>query len=136
MLVIGAELVACEVAEYLAHQGKKVTIMRRGTEVATKVGPNIRAPLLKRLEEKDVTMLTGIRYQRVTEQGLEITTREGQAKTLPADTIVLAAGSTSEQQLYQEIKDKIASIYLVGDAMSPRTIGDAISEAHQAALAI
>lgn len=136
VLVIGAELVACEVAEYLAQQGKRITIMRRGPEVATKVGPSIRAPLLKRLKEKDVAMLTGVRYQRVTGEGLEITTGEGETRTLPADTIVLAAGSTPEQRLYQEIKDRVASVYLVGDAVSPRTIGDAISEAYLAARAI
>jgi pyruvate/2-oxoglutarate dehydrogenase complex dihydrolipoamide dehydrogenase (E3) component len=44
--VIGGELVGCETAEYLAEKGKKVTVLRRGKEMAVDVGPSQRGPLL------------------------------------------------------------------------------------------
>jgi len=49
-------------------------------------------------------VLTEIRYNEVTLDGLVVTTREGERKTIEADTIVLAAGSTPDKKLYEEIK--------------------------------
>jgi 2,4-dienoyl-CoA reductase-like NADH-dependent reductase (Old Yellow Enzyme family) len=65
--VIGGELVGCETALYLMERGKKVTIMRRGPELATKVHHFIREPLLGRLQFKGVSMLTGVEYEEITE---------------------------------------------------------------------
>jgi len=136
VVVIGAELVACEVAEFLTQQGKKVTIMRRGNEIASKVGPSIRIPLLDRLEKQGVAMLTGVTYHDVDGNKLTITTKDGTRKTLEADTIVLAAGAVPNQGLYQEIKDKVIAVKLVGDCVSPRNIREAITEGYEAGLAI
>lgn len=136
VVIIGAELVACEVAEFLAQQKRRVTMVRRGPEVALKIGPSVRAPLLKRLKDQGVTMLTGVTYHEATEQGLTITTKEGQRKTLEADTIVLAAGAVPNQGLYQEIKNKITATYAIGDCVAPRNIHEAISEGYHTALTI
>ncbi|MFC2016303.1 FAD-dependent oxidoreductase [Chloroflexota bacterium] len=136
VVIIGGELVACEVAEYLVQKGRKVTLMRRGPEVAQKVGPNIRTPLLSRLKEKGVTMLTDVTYHQATAKGLVVTTKDGERRSIEADTIVLAAGAVPNQRLYQEIKDKVPTVHLVGDCVSPRTILDAITEGHQTGLTI
>ena len=136
VVVIGAELVACEVAEFLAQQGKKVSILRRGSEVASKVGPSIRIPLLDRLEKQGVTMLTGVTYHKVDNNKLIVTTNDGTRRILEADTIVLAAGVVPDRELYQEIKDKIAEVKLAGDCVSPRNIREAIIEGYEAGLAI
>jgi len=82
------------------------------------------------------TMLTGVTYREATEQGLTITTKEGQRKTLEADTIVLAAGAVPNQGLYQEIKNKITATYAIGDCVAPRNIHEAISEGYHTALTI
>jgi NADPH-dependent 2,4-dienoyl-CoA reductase/sulfur reductase-like enzyme len=136
VVVIGAELVACEVADFLTQQGKRVTIARRGLEVASKVGPSIRPYLIDRLTEKGVAMLTGITYHQADEKGLVVTTKEGERKILEADTIILAAGAVPDEGLYLDIKDKIPEVKVVGDCVSPRTIGDAITEGFYAGLAI
>ncbi len=136
VVVIGAELVACEVAEFLAQQGKKVSIFRRGPEVASKVSPSIRIPLLDRLEKQGVTMLTGVTYHKVDDNKLTITTKDGTRRTLEADTIVLAAGAVPNRELYQEIKNKVTEVKLAGDCVSPRNIHEAITEGYEAGLAI
>ena len=136
VVVIGAELVACEVAEFLTQQGKQVSILRRGNEVASKVGPSSRVPLLARLKQQGVTMLTGVTYHQLAANELTITTKEGVRQTLEADTIVLAAGAVPNRELYQKIKDRIATVKAVGDCVSPRNIREAIAEGCQAGLAI
>jgi NADPH-dependent 2,4-dienoyl-CoA reductase/sulfur reductase-like enzyme len=136
VVVMGGELVASEVAEFLAANGKKVTMVRRGPEMAQKVSPSLRGFLLERLKNAGISMLNGVTYDRATEEGLVIKTKDGERKTIEADTIVLAVGAVSEQRLYQEVKGRVAEIYLVGDSVSPRRIGEAIAEGFQTGLAI
>jgi 2,4-dienoyl-CoA reductase-like NADH-dependent reductase (Old Yellow Enzyme family)/thioredoxin reductase len=136
VVVIGGEMVACDVAEFLAGRGKRVTMMRRGHEMAEKINPRTRKPLLERLRNAGVNMLAGVSYEEVTESGVTIKTREGEGKTIKADTIVLAAGAVSERKLYDDIKDVLPEVYLVGDGLSPRKVGEAIAEGFQAGLKI
>lgn len=132
--VIGGELVGCETAEYLADQGKKVTIMRRGPELAQKLGPSLREPLMKRLNTKGVTILTGIDYEAITEAGVVITTREGGRSTIEADTVVLAAGARPDTELFTSLEGKAAEIYCVGDCVRPRGIREAIEDGYRVGL--
>jgi len=128
VVVIGGELVASEAAEFLAAQGKKVTMLRRGNQMAQKVNPVLRDNLLERLNKAGIKMLTGVTYKTASDKALIITTGDGERKTLKADTIVLAAGAVSERDLYNEVKDQFGAIYLIGDSVSPRTLRDAIDE--------
>ena len=131
VIVLGGEMVGCEAAEFLAEKGKKVTVTRRSPEMALGVGHNLRAFFLGRLSEKGVTLLPEIRYNEVTPGGLVVTTKEGEKKTIEADTIVLAAGSIPDQKLYQDIKGRVAEVHCVGDCVAPRKIRDAITEGYR-----
>lgn len=126
--IIGGELVGCETAEFLADQGKEVTVMRRGPEMATGVGPTTRDFLLSRLLDKGVTLLREVRYDGVSPKGVIVTTRDGEERTIEADTVILAAGSVPDTGLYEAVKGKVAEVYHIGDCVEPRTIRDAISE--------
>lgn len=128
VVIIGGELVGCETAEFLAEKGKKVTVMRRGPEMALRVGLTLRKFFVDRLRQKSVALVTDVRYDEVTPHGIVVTTREGERKTIEADTIVLAAGSVSDRKLYEEIKRMVPEIHLIGDCVEPRTIRDAIAD--------
>jgi len=136
VVVIGGEMVGCETAEFLADRGKKVTVTRRGAEMALGVVQVLRSFFLERLKQKGVTLLPGVKYEEITPQGLVVMTKEGEKKMIEADTIVLAAGSTPSQDLYPELKDKVLEVYLVGDCVKPRTIRDAMTEGRLAAMKI
>jgi len=60
-------------------------------------------------------VLTEIKYDGITTEGLAVTTKAGERKTIAADTIVLAAGSIPDKRLYEEIKGEIPEAYLAGD---------------------
>jgi len=126
--IIGGELVGCETAEFLADRDKQVTVMRRGAEMATSVGPSNRDFFLSRLLDKGVTLLREVRYDGVSPEGVIITTKDGEKRTIEADTVVLAAGSVPDAALYKAIKDRVSEVYCIGDCVEPRTIRDAISE--------
>jgi NADPH-dependent 2,4-dienoyl-CoA reductase/sulfur reductase-like enzyme len=131
VVIIGGETVGCETAEFLAEKGKKVTVARRGSKMALGVGLILRPFFLSRLSEKGVTLLPEIRYNEVTSDGLVVTTKEGEKKTIEADTIVLAAGATPDQKLYEDIKGRVAEVHCIGDCIAPRKIREAITEGYR-----
>ncbi len=129
VVVIGGELVGCETADFLSQSGKKVTVVRRGPEMAMKMYPSNRQALLARLEERGVTLLTGVReYEAITGEGLVIIDSEGKRRMLAADNIVLAAGAIPNNRLAKAIEGKAAEVHFVGDCVEPRRILDAIHE--------
>lgn len=134
VVVIGAELVGCETADFLAEKGKKVTITRRGPKMATRIGPGVREMLLGRLAALGVNMLTGVEYERITDKGLAITTKDGAKQTIEADTIVLAAGARPNRELLKALEGKVPEVYNIGDSAEPRKIADAITEGYRVAL--
>ena len=136
VVVIGGGMVGCETAEFLVEKGKKVTVTEVAPEMVLAVGPTLRTFFLNRLLEKGVTLLTEIRCDEVTPAGLVVTTKEGERKTIEADTIVLSVGSISDRKLYEEIKGKVSETYLVGDCVEPRTIRDAVADGFRIALHI
>lgn len=104
--------------------------------MALGVGRTLRAFFLGRLLEKGVTLIPEIKYNEVTSNGVVVTTKEGEKKTIEADTVVLAAGAIPERKLYQEIKGKVPEIHCIGDCVAPRTIRDAIAEGYRIGLEI
>ncbi|MCJ7655137.1 MAG: FAD-dependent oxidoreductase, partial [Dehalococcoidia bacterium] len=136
VVVIGGELVGCETALYLVERGKKVTIMRRGPKLATKVHHFIREPLLGRLRFKGVSMLTGVEYEEITEAGVVIRTGTGERKLVEADTVVLAAGAVPNTELLAALQGKVARVFSVGDCAEPRGIREAVEEGYRAGLDI
>ncbi len=136
VIVIGGELVGCETGEFLAEKGKKVTITRRGLEMAADMALAERDLQLARLNSKEVTMLAGVKYGEVVDEGLSIITREGEKRTIEADTIVLAAGARPNIELLEALKDKGYVTHLVGDCIEPRRIMEAVYEGFEVGRAI
>jgi len=134
--VIGGELVGCETALYLVEQGKKVTIMRRGPELAAKVQQFIREPLVGRLQFKGVSILTSVEYEEITEAGVVIRTGAGERKVVEADTVVLAAGAVPNTELLADLQGKVARVFSVGDCSEPRGIREAVEEGYRAGIDI
>ena len=57
VVIIGGDLVGCEVAEFLADKGKEVTVLRRTPYMANKINPDMRMILVDRLKQKGVRLI-------------------------------------------------------------------------------
>jgi 2,4-dienoyl-CoA reductase-like NADH-dependent reductase (Old Yellow Enzyme family)/thioredoxin reductase len=128
VVVIGGELVGCETADYLVQKGKTVTIVRRGPSMAADLNPRARDNLLASLTRNGVTMLTGVRYEEITDKGLVITNKEGQRQNIEADTIVLATGAAPDTELATQLEGQGITLHLIGDCVTPGKIADAIRD--------
>jgi len=133
VLIIGGGMIGCEVAEYLASKGKKVTILEMLERVGNDIGPTIRWVILSRLKESGVKMEVKAKVTGVTEKGV-VVERNGEEEEFIGDTIVVASGMVPT---HKDLHDHNNSeIYIIGDAASPRRIKEAVEEGTKVGLYI
>jgi 2,4-dienoyl-CoA reductase (NADPH2) len=165
VVILGGNAVGLETALLLAHQGtlspdvlyflascraeswdtledlmdtgnKQVTIVEMAKRAGKDIGQSTRWTVMAELKRLGVRVLTQTKALAVTSAGLEVE-REEEGKTLlPADTVVLAAGSRSVNSLESELTGAGFETRVVGDAVSPRNALEAIKEGFFAGLDI
>jgi len=100
-------------------------------EMLPKIGPDLgmatRWVLLQELRRLGVKTITNARVVEIR-PGEVIYEVEGEKKSEPADSVVLALGSVPNQELVEELKKAEIEFEMVGDAKEPRKIIDAIHE--------
>ncbi|WP_033318511.1 NADPH-dependent 2,4-dienoyl-CoA reductase [Streptomyces yerevanensis] len=67
------------------------------------------------LRHRGVTMIPGVRYDRIDDEGLHVTV-DGQSTVLPVDAIVLCTGQEPRRDLYDELRTAGRSVHLIGGA--------------------
>jgi NADPH-dependent 2,4-dienoyl-CoA reductase/sulfur reductase-like enzyme len=135
VVVIGGGLVGCETAEFLAQQGKTVTIVEMLAEIANGVGHSFKTPLLKRLADK-VTIMTGTQCKEIGKNIVVVNGKFAQDQTIPADTVVLAVGAKPNNGLLICSQAIVPEIHIIGDCLEPRRIINAITDGHRVGLTI
>ena len=81
---------------------RKVHLMRRGKRLAEYVGKTRRWISLKEMNKREVEIHTGIEYDSITDKGVLII-ENGEKILVPADTVIIAAGQTPNQNLHKEL---------------------------------
>ena len=128
VLVVGGGANGAEVADFLSEQGKEVTIVEMLDAVASDLVVHLQHYLLERLREKGVAMLTSSRVCELGKGFVVIEDRAGRRRLEGFDTIVIAMGSAPDDTVYQQLKSKMPTIQVIGDALRPREIVDAVYE--------
>lgn len=120
----------------LLHKGdKEVTVVEMLKKAGKDIGFSTRWTIMAELRRLGVTIMTGTKAMAVKEDGLEVEREEGSG-FLPADSIVLAAGSVPENGLLQQLQGLAPEIFVVGDAKEPRKALEAIREGFEAGMKI
>lgn len=130
VVVIGGGSIGCETAEYLAKQGKKVTVIEMTDTLAGNTGKTDQTILLGHLKGHKVTLLTESRTEKISESGVVCKTKDGKTASIPADTVVLAIGGRPETSLYDSLKDEVKEIYNIGDSNGGGIIPNAVYEGY------
>jgi len=140
VVVVGGGLVGCETALWLAKQGKRVTIVEMLKELMSAgayVSHANKKMLIDLLKFHKVKIMTNTALLEITDEGAVVIDRNSLKKTtIPADTVVLAMGLCPNRELYQTIQDKVAEVYLIGDARKPLNIMNAVWDAYEVSRAI
>ena len=130
--ILGGNEIAVQTAEWVAQQGKEVTIIEKGKAVAYDVNAfNILAHR-RQLAELKVTTLVNVKVEKITDEGVVITTLAGREATIAADTIVNAEAFEADKALSDGLKASAAAeIYSIGDCAGFRKLYEAIHDGYK-----
>jgi 2,4-dienoyl-CoA reductase (NADPH2) len=113
--VIGGGLVGLELAEFLVKRGRHVTILEEGEWLAPQMAIPRRWRTLHELRERGAVLLSGVHLEAIVEKGVAMTTKDGDAQTIEADHVILAAGVVPNRDLYEAIRARDLEVHLLGD---------------------
>jgi pyruvate/2-oxoglutarate dehydrogenase complex dihydrolipoamide dehydrogenase (E3) component len=128
VLIVGGAAMGCEIAAHLASQNKKITVIEMLDELALDLEPRSRIALRSLLKEGGVEILTGWRLERIGDGEAFLIDRNWNRKVINGDSLILASGLVSNQELNQPFRENFNEVYMIGDCLEPRKIYQAIHE--------
>jgi 2,4-dienoyl-CoA reductase-like NADH-dependent reductase (Old Yellow Enzyme family)/thioredoxin reductase len=124
-------------ADFLRESGRKVMFVTTCRVPGPGMDPMTGRMLYQRLIDGGVAFHTESKVARFTDEGVEIRHLVSGRTQLIRDvvTVVAACGGTADNQLYRALRRTLPDVdaVLVGDALAPRHIEQAIYEGHMAA---
>ena len=131
VIVVGGRVVGMEVADFLAEQGKEVSVV-----TLHRLGENGRPPVVTIYRTlRDRMINHGVRIYpdspvvEIRDNGVYVVDSQ-HLVFLKADTVVLAVGAKPDNRLVEELKGVVPEMYAIGDCVEPR---DALDATHEGA---
>ncbi len=132
VVIIGAGSVGVETAEFLVARGKNVTVIEIADDILADMAPTLRAPLEARIRQTPTRFELGQKVLEIRD-GAVVTDRTTVA---PCETVVIAVGYQPDDALSRALDGAGITHTLIGDAIKPRKINDAVTEGFNAGYAI
>ncbi len=129
VIVWGGWFSAAHIADTLASQGKKVTLVTDRKKYGAGVALTNNIGIKIRLKMGGVMALGGASLDKITDTGVEITDKRGEKQTIEADTVVIATFKKN-RALAEELG--VEKDFIVGDCRAPRRVFGAVHEGYKA----
>lgn len=113
--VIGAELVGLELAEYLAHRGRQVTVIDSAPRPGAGLYLVRRMRLLHELRELGVVLVNRADGIAIDEGAVSYTNYRGQQRQVMADDVIVAQGATGDSSLAEQLREQGLTAHSIGD---------------------
>ena len=94
---------------------QEITILEMMAKIGRDIGASTRWSILQDIHRRGIRSQLSSRAVEITPESV-VFEKEGETGSLPARTVVLALGVEPVNDLYEEFKDKVEEIYLIGDA--------------------
>jgi N,N-dimethylglycine/sarcosine dehydrogenase len=121
-------------AEALADRGCRVEIASRFFTVGEDIDPRLKTSVYTRLYQKGVVLTPLAVVREIGAAWVRLAnTLTGQERVVEVDTVVTALGGRADDALARALEGQGLELHVVGDALAPRTIHDAILTATRAA---
>ncbi len=136
VVIVGGGDIGCETADLLTEKGMSVTIVEMLEEPLHRMKEIPKQELLRRLKNKNVTILTSTKVMAIENGKVIVDTKDGIRKELSTDSVIFSTGSVSADSLAETLKGLVEEVYVVGDAKEPVNLGAALRSATAVALAL
>ena len=132
VVVIGGDLAAIELAEFIAHRGRRVHVLEPGNKVAPEVGKKRRAEHMDRLDALKVTLNTRVHILRIEPGAVLIQSSNGTERRIAADSVILAGHPAAATGLADELRGAGFQVKAIGDCTGLGLIAGATRDAMEA----
>ncbi len=95
---------------------KRVALLRRGSTIGERIGKTTRWAVLRALRSAGVETYAGVTYDAIVPGGVRLRDKDGNARTIAADTVVIAAGQERNDALLPAIRTLGVPYRVVGGA--------------------
>jgi 2,4-dienoyl-CoA reductase (NADPH2) len=130
VVVLGGERIGLVAAEYLASRGKRVTLVEMGKRLGEDVIATFKWRHAAWVRELQIQTLMNAQAKEITEEGVRVEEKDGSERLVPADTVIIAIPRQPRQQLLTDLEFVCDELYVVGDAVKPRSMHNAIREGY------
>jgi 2,4-dienoyl-CoA reductase (NADPH2) len=130
VVILGGERMGLVCGEYLASLGKHVTIIEPERRLANDVIPTYKWRHMAWVNEYSIDTLTGAKLKQIRADAVLVVDVEENERVLPADSIVVAGPRESREELAKELEFFTDELHIIGDAVSPRSVHDAIRDGY------
>lgn len=129
VVIVGGGCAGAGTADKLSEQGLDVTVVEMLAECALDEELITRLTLMHRFSEKqNVRIMTNHTVRRITGEGVLAISCDGREVLIPADYVIVAFGAVPYNPLEEEVRKKINEVYVIGDAVQPKKIRDAVAD--------
>lgn len=136
ILVIGGGETGLETGEFLVDRNNKVTIVEMLDEVGKELEVSTKAMMLKRFEEKQISIFTKTTIKKVdqdSKKAILLNIESEEEIEVDFDYIVSAIGIKNNPNYNKQFLEAFENTILIGDAHKPRNIVSASREAYDKA---
>lgn len=113
--IIGGGLVGLELAEFLVDRGRQVTVLEEGPSLGRELSIVRRWRVLDSLRQHKAELLTQATVTEIGSKAVTYTTQDGETRSLPADSVVLAIGARPDDRLARELESVRVPVITAGD---------------------
>jgi 2,4-dienoyl-CoA reductase (NADPH2) len=116
VVVLGGQIEGLQGAIFLRKRGRNVTVLEEGETTGGRIPPRYLNRMLPWLEKEGVRIITGVKYDEITKEGVRITTKEGTHQLIQADTVMVLMPPMPNARLKNSISGKVPEIHSIGCA--------------------
>jgi 2,4-dienoyl-CoA reductase-like NADH-dependent reductase (Old Yellow Enzyme family) len=138
VVIVGADLVALELAEFLAARGRLVSVLEADKTIAPELGNKRKTEHMDRLDRLGVAVHVRAPVDRIVPDGVDFTPYGGTSRRLAADSVVIAGILQPNTELYEKLVAALpnVAVHAAGDCTGLGLIRKATEDGARAACTI
>ena len=138
VVIVGGDLVALELAEFLAARGRFVTVLESGRMIAPEIGNKRKTEHMDRLDRLGVAIHVRATVDCISRSDVVFTPSGGGARRLPVDNVILAGTLQQDMALHDRLVAALPNVNVAaaGDCTGLGLIRKATEDGARVACAI